>query len=179
MNDQQTAGFLNSELEIKQLTEHSVEHPQVKAAVIASLKRVRPDLTGVEFDIELAWQLRSVVFTQDKKPAIVWARLGIGRDLKRCLLEAQNHRCCYCGRRMEERSVNRDEVATFEHVVPLGRGGPDHPANLVIACHGCNGDRGVRFYSELHGRDATGTTVPQVLSPSSPVSGPPGPACGS
>ncbi len=61
--------------------------------------------------------------------------------LKDRLSEAQNHRCCWCGKRMDGAGP-RDEQPTFEHVVPLSRGGEDSPVNLVIACYKCNQRRG-------------------------------------
>jgi 5-methylcytosine-specific restriction endonuclease McrA len=36
----------------------------------------------------------------------------------------------------------RDGRPTFEHIVPLSKGGADSPANLAIACYGCNQQRG-------------------------------------
>jgi 5-methylcytosine-specific restriction endonuclease McrA len=61
--------------------------------------------------------------------------------LKSRLSEAQNHRCCWCGKRLVE-SGPRDDRPTFEHAIPLSRGGEDTPANIVIACYGCNQRRG-------------------------------------
>lgn len=29
-------------------------------------------------------------------------------------------------------------AATIEHVIPLGKGGTNDPANLTLYCHGCN-----------------------------------------
>jgi hypothetical protein len=31
---------------------------------------------------------------------------------------------------------------TFEHIIPLGKGGSDTEGNLAIACYGCNHRRG-------------------------------------
>jgi CRISPR/Cas system Type II protein with McrA/HNH and RuvC-like nuclease domain len=35
-----------------------------------------------------------------------------------------------------------DETATLEHVIPVSRGGTDARANFVLACAGCNNERG-------------------------------------
>jgi len=48
--------------------------------------------------------------------------------LTRRLGELQNHRCCWCGKRMTD-DGRRDDRPTFEHIVP-------------IACCGCNQRRG-------------------------------------
>lgn len=68
-------------------------------------------------------------------------RWSIG--LKDRLSGEQNHRCCYCGKRMEANG-NRRDYPTFEHVEPFGLGGADHPDNIVIACRGCNEERQIR-----------------------------------
>ena len=38
--------------------------------------------------------------------------------------------CNYCGK--------REENLTIEHILPLSRGGPDHPDNTVWICKECN-----------------------------------------
>ncbi len=45
-------------------------------------------------------------------------------------------RCHYC------RLFFRFEETTFDHIVPISRGGGDEDANLVIACCDCNVDKG-------------------------------------
>lgn len=40
--------------------------------------------------------------------------------------------CAYCGKGLSENE------ATLEHVIPISKGGPDIPANIVIACKKCN-----------------------------------------
>lgn len=63
------------------------------------------------------------------------------RELKIELCEAQNWRCCYCPSCV---SLWDDgaKLATFEHVVPLSKGGASDKTNLVIACRDCNNVRG-------------------------------------
>jgi 5-methylcytosine-specific restriction endonuclease McrA len=57
------------------------------------------------------------------------------------LCEAQNHRFCWYGKRMDDAGP-RDYLPTFDHVVPLSKDGEDSPLNLVIACYRCNHHRG-------------------------------------
>jgi len=62
------------------------------------------------------------------------------------LAKAQKRKCYYCGCRMSL-GVSHDgrqaaNAATFEHIVPLSKGGTWASENLVIACHACNNARG-------------------------------------
>jgi len=102
-------------------------------------------------DIELLASLidipevrRNVVFfkRREGKRIINWVRLAPG--LRERLSGEQNHRCCHCGVRMTfPNGKSSLTEMTFEHVVPLGIGGQDHPDNMVIACRKCNNARGI------------------------------------
>lgn len=66
--------------------------------------------------------------------------------------ERAGHRCEYCRTRAEF------SVSSFcvEHVVPQAVGGPTRPANLALACGGCNAHKS----SKIAARDpATGDFV--------------------
>lgn len=58
-------------------------------------------------------------------------------------------RCHWCGR-MTERIPRgftgplKPEHGTFDHVIPLSRGGPDRIDNIVLACNACNLERSKR-----------------------------------
>ncbi len=71
------------------------------------------------------------------------------RFMLRRLAEAQNHRCCYCGRQFVE-DPNSAQCATREHIIPRSQGGGDEWGNLVAACAECNQTRGdldaIAFY---------------------------------
>lgn len=59
----------------------------------------------------------------------------------RCrLAEAQNWKCCWCGRETTEVSGKKNS-ATLEHIVPRCQGGTDDPDNLAMACSRCNSKR--------------------------------------
>ncbi len=60
-------------------------------------------------------------------------------DAKRALLEEKA--CIYCG---------STEGLTIEHLIPRSRGGPDIPANTVIACRSCNASKGSRDVFEWY-----------------------------
>ena len=66
-----------------------------------------------------------------------------GRDSEkfRQIGEAQNWRCCYCGRRTVD-EPNRRDSATLDHVIPRSRGGANHRDNLVLSCAECNENKG-------------------------------------
>ena len=60
----------------------------------------------------------------------------------RCTLaEAQNWRCCWCGKRCRPEPNHKDS-ATIEHVQPRSLGGADHWDNYAMACAQCNHRRG-------------------------------------
>jgi hypothetical protein len=44
------------------------------------------------------------------------------------ILKMHDNLCVYCG----------DEADTVDHVIPINKGGTDHPENLVAACLKCN-----------------------------------------
>lgn len=69
----------------------------------------------------------------------------------RALYVRDGRRCFYCGRMMlsiedieraPSRSVEAINYPTFDHVVPLSRGGANTLNNLVIACRECNVRKG-------------------------------------
>lgn len=53
------------------------------------------------------------------------------------LSERQNHRCCWCGVRMDG-LIPEADAPTYEHVTPRSKGGSDDESNLVAACNLCN-----------------------------------------
>ena len=65
------------------------------------------------------------------------------QKVKIALCEAQNWRCCYCNFPVAfiPGETEEQSAATFEHVIPLARGGKDKLNNLVIACMLCNNTR--------------------------------------
>jgi 5-methylcytosine-specific restriction endonuclease McrA len=67
--------------------------------------------------------------------------------LRTILCERQNHKCCYCGRVMNE-VPNSKLKSTIEHVIPESRGGATDVWNCVAACSRCNGKRGDTFIAE-------------------------------
>lgn len=56
------------------------------------------------------------------------------------ITERQRNRCHYCQRVMNPTQPDHSDplAASLDHVIPLGRGGTDDEANLVVACVSCN-----------------------------------------
>ena len=60
------------------------------------------------------------------------------KRLRDALAERQGWRCCYCGLRSLD--------LTLEHVLPASLGGPDEEWNLAAACMPCNADRASKMW---------------------------------
>lgn len=55
-------------------------------------------------------------------------------EQERAIKALYKFRCAYCG--------SKPKVLTIDHVIPLSKGGPHVPANLVPACPSCNSSKG-------------------------------------
>jgi 5-methylcytosine-specific restriction endonuclease McrA len=62
--------------------------------------------------------------------------------LRTVVSEAQNHKCCWCGRDTITKP-NKSNSATLEHIIPRANGGTDDLDNLAMSCNKCNGKRGI------------------------------------
>lgn len=51
------------------------------------------------------------------------------------VLERCGFRCAYCG------TPARETKLVIDHVIPLAKGGEDHPRNMTAACQPCNGGK--------------------------------------
>lgn len=76
--------------------------------------------------------------------------------LRTVLSERQGHRCCYCGRGMND-THNSSIQCTLEHVIPESRGGATDLWNCVVACAKCNRTRG-NVYTALEDEVLLGYT---------------------
>jgi 5-methylcytosine-specific restriction endonuclease McrA len=83
--------------------------------------------------IQLPWQ------TSKRLQAQLIARRR--RQLRTAAVQEQNGICIYCRQRF-----TAELLPTLEHIVPLSKGGDDHPTNVVAACESCNNERGNRNY---------------------------------
>jgi 5-methylcytosine-specific restriction endonuclease McrA len=92
----------------------------------------------------------TTLLTKEQQIDLAWAqhlgttwrsKAGLTDELRRRLCEQQNWRCCYCGIRMEG-TGSANDAPSFEHIMPLSKGGSHELVNLVIACRKCNIERG-------------------------------------
>lgn len=76
-------------------------------------------------------------FVPFRNGRIDWAKIGI-RDK---IGERQKWRCHWCGNPMRMK-MGSEWYPTIDHIVPLSKGGSDHPDNIVLAHRICNEYRG-------------------------------------
>ena len=62
------------------------------------------------------------------------------RHVRHVLAEAQNWRCCWCGKKCDPHGPGWS-TPTIEHVIPKALGGNNTWLNLAMACAKCNGNR--------------------------------------
>lgn len=58
------------------------------------------------------------------------------------LLERQNYKCVYCFKDITE-------VNSFDHIIPIVRGGDNSPENLQLLCPFCNTSKGSKNHEEF------------------------------
>ena len=87
------------------------------------------EIHSVTFSLKLPSVLRLLKYVRVKKNRIIrFSRANIyARD---------HHRCQYCG------NVRRSDELTFDHVIPVSRGGGKSWDNIVTACIECNRKKG-------------------------------------
>lgn len=64
-------------------------------------------------------------------------------------------KCEYCGK--------EDPPYTQDHIIPLVRGGPDIPSNIVLACKSCNSSKGSHDIFEWYYLVKKETEVPKMV----------------
>lgn len=57
-------------------------------------------------------------------------------------LQSQNNRCWWCNKKL-------DKKFEVDHRIPVSRGGPNDPSNLVVSCWPCNRSKGKRMPWEM------------------------------
>jgi 5-methylcytosine-specific restriction endonuclease McrA len=80
-------------------------------------------------------------YPNNTKMAEIVFKVTHGVWLRTRLAEAQNWRCCWCGRYVSIFRSRRNS-ATIEHVLPKSQGGTDDWENLAMSCAHCNSNRG-------------------------------------
>jgi 5-methylcytosine-specific restriction endonuclease McrA len=64
---------------------------------------------------------------------------GLKSGMKTWLKKSYDHTCQYCGKR---------GASTFDHIIPLSKGGSRGSSNVTLACADCNGKKGNEVYPE-------------------------------
>ena len=74
-----------------------------------------------------------------------------GRRITR-LLKRDGTNCWLCGLTLSRRVRDHFDPSyiTFDHVIPLSKGGIDHFSNIRLAHQKCNGDRGNSMFVFRH-----------------------------
>ncbi len=93
------------------------------------------EIRSVTFSVKLPSVLRLLRYVKVKKSRMIkFSRANIyARD---------RHRCQYCG------GARRGDELTFDHVIPVSRGGGKSWDNIVTACIACNRRKGGRTPEE-------------------------------
>jgi len=68
------------------------------------------------------------------------------------LMKERGNACAYCGVGTwlpNENFTPNERMATLDHIVPKALGGGGHAGNLVLACYGCNQQRGTMSVEEF------------------------------
>jgi 5-methylcytosine-specific restriction endonuclease McrA len=81
------------------------------------------------------------MYTKNKIAKIV----GNKRRIRRFLFNRDGTKCFYCNVKLNF------ETATIDHLIPKSQGGSDNLDNLVLACHGCNINKGSKSLDEFIG----------------------------
>lgn len=67
------------------------------------------------------------------------------KPLRQQKVDRQRGRCYYCGQIMDSyKNMNSPKRATLDHLIPLAKGGNNHPSNMVAACFDCNSKKADR-----------------------------------
>lgn len=71
------------------------------------------------------------------------------------LYDKQGGRCFWCSKALvlpvAGHSVQKDDTATMDHLIPKSKGGRNFKSNFVVACAGCNRTRGCQYVNPSTG----------------------------
>ncbi len=114
--------------------------PELPKQIKALIAKHGPELGSEALDVFLnELRTRSDATRMKRTRRRVLAR-GEPYD-RTAILEANDHACYLCG--------DRFDTLTLDHLIPLSRGGPDAPWNVLPACEPCNFRKDDRLLSEL------------------------------
>lgn len=68
-------------------------------------------------------------------------RHGIPTKLRDLILRRDGYTCTYCGEKGTAEIGPRNKAWQIDHILPVSKGGTNHPSNLVASCEGCNASK--------------------------------------
>lgn len=80
------------------------------------------------------------------------ARHPLTKATKQAVWEKTQGRCWYCGQHVVSAKQAGDQLGITQHIehqTPFCEGGTDEVVNLVLACKGCNYDKGMKNLEEF------------------------------
>lgn len=90
------------------------------------------------------------------------AAMNDNPELAKAIKSRDGNRCRYCGRAVNWRDRKGEGGGTYDHVIPITRGGKETVDNIVVCCRSCNSRKGARTPDE-----AGMTLLNPSLNPSS------------
>lgn len=72
-----------------------------------------------------------------------WA-MNNNPELRKIVRGRDGDTCRYCQKRVNWSDRRSAEGGTYDHVLPLSKGGDESPENIVVACRDCNVKKGAR-----------------------------------
>ncbi len=88
----------------------------------------------------------------------VYETRHVRESRKDTLRKMQANQCCWCGRPMQNDKENKWDYETFEHLMPVSKGGSNDMQNLALAHKKCNEERGNKDREPLLRRVAMRST---------------------
>ena len=95
---------------------------------------------------EVEW--RRTVAAQTKEYDKRRKALTRNPELVRAIKERDQGQCRYCGVFVNWRDRKGPQGGSYDHVIPITKGGSDEFDNIVVACRDCNGKKGSRTPEE-------------------------------
>lgn len=121
---------------------------------IGNLRKMTPRAVRTLRDL-IFWQYAKIIsesagfrksnygFIMDRFKRLRSEEIEWSSSIREWIHERENpDQCIYCG---------AIEKLTVEHMIPLSRGGPDHPDNAVMVCGSCNSSKGNKRLYEFYG----------------------------
>lgn len=77
------------------------------------------------------------------KGAYKWRGASISQKMRKAIIDRDGRNCAYCGAFCQTPHI--------DHIIPVAKGGKDHPKNLTVSCPSCNLSKGAKSLEEWIG----------------------------